>query len=193
MVERGVLARTLGPGHFPHQLSWLIDNPLRRLVLRPETLADRLPLTESAEVLEVGPGSGYFSVELARRLPRGRLELLDLQREMLVKARSKLDAAGHRNVGYTAHDVARPLPYKDGAFDVVVMVAVLGEVSDPEACLTNVRTVLRPGGTLAVHEHVPDPDRIPISVLRPLAERSGYIFQRLMGPRWSYTAIFERM
>ena len=92
--DRGVRARALGRGYFPHQLSCLIDNPLRRLLLTPAQLANRLPLTESSHVLEVGPGSGYFSAELARRVPQGRLELLDLQPEMLAKARRKLQARG---------------------------------------------------------------------------------------------------
>ncbi|MCG8683889.1 MAG: class I SAM-dependent methyltransferase [Desulfobacterales bacterium] len=37
-------------------------------------------------VLEVGPGSGFFSVEVIRRIPGGELVLLDLQPEMLEKA-----------------------------------------------------------------------------------------------------------
>ena len=113
----------LGRGHFPYQLSWLIDNPMRRLLVTPEQLANRLPLMESSVILEVGPGSGYFSVELARRVPRGRLELLDLQPEMLAKAKRKLLAGGFQNVGFTTQDASSPLPYEDEAFDIVVMVA----------------------------------------------------------------------
>ncbi len=193
MVERrGVLARALGRGYFPHQFSWLIDNPIRRLVLAPEQLADRLPLTASDHVLEVGPGSGYFSVELARRVRHGRLELFDLQQQMLAKARCKLDRKGILNVGYTAGDASRRLPFLDQSFDLAVMVAVLGEIPDTKSCLRQLFLVLRPGGVLAVHEHVPDPDRIRFSVLRPLVESEGFGFGRRWGPLWNYTAIFNR-
>lgn len=73
--EHGGMARALwallgGKVVFPHQFSWLIDNPLRRLVLSPETLAKRLPLSDSSRILELGPGSGYFSAALAARVPR---------------------------------------------------------------------------------------------------------------------------
>src|SRR4029453_700291 len=51
--------------YYPHQLSFLIDNPLRRLLISPSQFADRLSLNESSRVLEIGPGSGYFSVEIA--------------------------------------------------------------------------------------------------------------------------------
>lgn len=89
-ARRGTIARTLGRGVFPHQLSWLIDNAARRLIVSPRTVADRLSLTPASRLLEIGPGSGYFSGEFAKRLPRGRLELFDLQPEMLAKAKAKL-------------------------------------------------------------------------------------------------------
>ena len=59
----------------------------------PADLAAALELTGSETVLELGPGSGFFSREVAGRLPRGRLELFDIQPEMLAKARRKLDGA----------------------------------------------------------------------------------------------------
>ena len=190
--NRGVLARALGRGYFPHQLSWLIDNPLRRLLLTPGQLADRLPLSESSDVLEVGPGSGYFSAELARRVPQGSLELLDVQSEMLAKAKRKLQSGRYRNVGYTTHDASERLPFPDESFDVAVLVAVLGEIPNAQSCLTEHFRLLRPGGVLAVHEHVPDPDRIPFEELRTLVEACGFRFCQRWGPLWNYTATFER-
>ncbi len=75
---------------------------------------------------------------------------------------------------------------------MVVLVAVLGEVQDWEACLRHLRRVLQCGGVLAVHEHVPDPDRIPLSLLRPMVEGAGLQFRQRWGPRWNYTATFDR-
>ena len=80
-MTRGNWARV-----FPHQLSWIIDNPLRRLIISPETLAERLTLSDSSRILELGSGSGYFSAALAAHVPNGWLEMFDLQPEMLAKA-----------------------------------------------------------------------------------------------------------
>ena len=66
---------------------------MQRLILSPKKLADRLHLKEDFNVLEIDPGSGYFSVEVARCIPQGHLELFDLQKEMLEKARHKIEAA----------------------------------------------------------------------------------------------------
>jgi hypothetical protein len=77
------MQRGRGTDHFPHQLWFIMDNPVRGLLVNPRRLIDRLELSGSEDVLEVGPGPGLFSVEIARRLTTGRLELLELQPEML--------------------------------------------------------------------------------------------------------------
>ncbi len=177
---------------FPHQMSFLLELPFRALLITPSQLADRLSLTARSKVLEVGCGSGVFSVEVARRLPRGHLELFDLQPEMLAKARQKIEAAGlARVVGYTQGD-ARELPLPTAGFDVAFLVAVLGEVPEPNKCLATLARVIRPGGMLSITEHLPDPDFSSLSTLRLLVEREGFKFIESFGPPWSYTANFRR-
>ncbi len=191
--EHGNMARALwARGVFPHQFSWLIDNPLRRLVLAPETLAERLPLSDSSRILELGPGSGYFSLALAARVPRGRLELFDLQPEMLAKAERKLRSGGHQNIGYTTGNASEDLSFPDSHFDVAFLSSVLGEVPDQERCLRSLHRVLRPTGTLAFHESIPDPDLIRFATLRGLVEPQGFKFQHRWGQPWNYTATFVK-
>jgi ubiquinone/menaquinone biosynthesis C-methylase UbiE len=111
---------------------------------------------------------------------------------MLIKAKRRVTGCGLTNVGYAAADASTPLPYADGSFDVVTLIAVLGEVPDQVACLGHVRRVLRPKGVLAVHEHVPDPDRIKYVTLRSLAESVGFTYHKRLGPSWNYTMLFTR-
>jgi len=177
--------------YYPHQLSFLLDNPIRRLLISPGQFADRLSLTESSRVLEIGPGSGYFSREIARRIPRGHLELMDLQPEMLAKARHKLDAAGLKNVGYTEGDAAN-LPFANASFDVAALVAVLGEIPNNQRCADSLYRVLRPGGFAVFHEHLPDPDIVKLSTLRTLVGGAGFRFIRSWGRWYNYTAAFEK-
>ena len=177
--------------YFPHQLSSLLDNPLRRLFIGPEEFADRLSLTDTSRVLEIGPGSGYFSIEIARRIPQGHLELFDLQPEMLHKARRKLDAAGLRNVGFTEGD-ASALPFPNGSFDVVTLVCVLGEVPNQKRCVEALFRVIRPGGTAVFHEQLPDPDIFKLTTLTSLVAGSGFKLKRTWGRWYNYTAAFEK-
>ena len=136
-------------------------------------------------------GSGLFSVEVARRVPQGHLELFDLQPEMLEKARRKIESAGlEKVVGYTQGD-ARKLALPKAEFDVAFLVAVLGEVPEPEKCLRALRRVLRPGGLLSITEHLPDPDFSRFSQVRALVEHEGFEFTERFGHAWSYTANFR--
>ena len=191
--QSNVLARAVwARGIFPHQFAWLLDNPLRRLIITPGELADRLPLQADSSVLEIGPGSGYFSVELAARTPRGRLHLVDAQPEMLMKARAKLESRRFTHIVYSVGDAGAGLPIEKGTIDVAVLVSVLGEVSDMTRCLTLLFDVLRPGGVVAIHESLPDPDLVPQRELITLAERAGLIPEKLIGRRWNYTALLRR-
>ncbi|WP_145954996.1 methyltransferase domain-containing protein [Thermococcus sp. 5-4] len=190
-TEKGILERFLGRGVCPYQLSFILDSPFRRLILSPQRLADRLHLKEDSRVLEIGPGSGYFSVEVARRIPHGHLELFDIQQEMLEKAHHKIESAGLNNVGFTRGD-AVDLPFDEGEFDVVFLVAVLGEVSDPEACLRSIYKVLRPSGLLSITEQPGDPDFLPQRTVIAMAEKQGFKFVESYGGKRNYTANFRK-
>ena len=188
---KNMLKRFWGKGVYPHQLSFLLDSAVRRLILSPERLADRLRLKPDSHVLEVGSGPGYFSVEVGRRVPRGRLVLLDLQREMLLKARRKVAAAGLQNVSVVQAD-ASALPFREASFDVVFLAAVLGEVHDPGACLRAAFAVLRTDGILSVTEQPGDPDALPASTIRSLAAEAGFYFTQRFGKRRSFTLNFGK-
>jgi uncharacterized protein len=176
MLERwrDVWRRFSGEGTYPHELSPFLLFPLRRLVLSPEQLVEQLQLTPSSRVLEVGPGPGYFSRTVARAVPSGRLVLLDIQREMLAKARHRLSGAGLRALCVQAGAAA--LPFAAASFDVAFLVAVLGEVSTPGACVADVARVLRPGGLLVIAELPGDPDALTEPRLRGLSEGTGLAF-----------------
>lgn len=182
---------TLVRGVFPHEMSFLLDLPWRNLTLSPQKLVARLALTPTSQVLEVGAGSGFYSVEVARRVSEGHLELLDLQPEMLKKAQQKIQAEGLSNVGYTPADAGK-LPLKADSFDVIYLVAVLGEIADQRAFLREARRVLKPGGILSISEHLPDPDFSPSAKVQSLVEKEGFEFMERHGARWSYTANFRK-
>jgi ubiquinone/menaquinone biosynthesis C-methylase UbiE len=184
-ILRGYFRR----GLFPGQLAFVLKLPLRRLILAPRTLADRLHLREDARVLELGPGSGYFSPTVARRLPRGGLHLCDLQAGMLWRTRRTLQEDDLQAAGCVQAD-ARALPYRGASFDVAFLVAVLGEVPAPAACLRDLHRVLRPGGLLSITEQPGDPDFLPLPTVRALAEGQAFTFQESYGRGKNYTANF---
>lgn len=180
-------ARELGLGKgkvYPADRAGLLLNPLRRLLTSPRRLERGIDLVPTARVLELGCGPGFFSPYLADRVPEGLLVLADLQVGMLERAR------GRARRGAPVQVDALALPFADGAFDAIVLVAVLGEVGDAGACLRELRRVLRVGGKLAVSETRTDPDYTRSEVLREFASDAGLRFLRAGGPPWEYTAHF---
>ena len=171
---RDIVQRFAGRGVYPHELAFLLESPLRHLILSPQKLANTLHLTADAHVLEIGPGPGYFSSEVARRIPGGQLVLFDIQPEMLNKSRIKLQRAGLKNLAVEGNAVF--LPFGPRVFDVVFLVTVLGEITQPGECLGCIGRILRPGGVLSLTEMRGDPDALSASDLIRLAEPRGFQF-----------------
>jgi len=187
---RDVWRRFSGRGAYPHELAFVLTIPLRRLIQSPRTLVRRLHLQRDSRVLEVGPGPGYFSADVAREIPQGRLVLFDLQREMLLKARRRLRRARAVNAAFVQGDGSH-IPFRSGAFDVAFLVAVLGEVPDPASCLESLHRVLRPGGILSITETIGDPDALSQDDAKALAESKGFDFIEVFVDRAGFTASFR--
>jgi ubiquinone/menaquinone biosynthesis C-methylase UbiE len=144
---------------------------------------------ESGEtVLEIGPGTGYYTLDVARTVER--LHVFDLQPEMLEHTLRRAREAGVDNVVPRQGD-ARTLPYADGVFDAAFLVTVLGEIPDQEAALRELRRVVRPGGRLVVGELFGDPHMVGEKALRRRAAATGWRFERRVGPRLGYFGVLR--
>jgi len=142
-------------------------------------------------VLEVGPGTGYYALRTARWLsPEGRLDILDVQQEMLDHTMRRADRLGLANIVPARAD-ARELPYQDGSFDAAYLVATLGEVPEQDRALEELRCVLKPGGRLVVGEGLPDPHMVRFGSLRAQAEAAGLAFEHRIGGALGYFASFR--
>lgn len=162
------------PGPIPFAQAGHLLHPLRRLILSPPGLVRRLSLEPDSAVLELGPGPGYFSIEVARAIPKGRLVLVDVQQEMLDMARRRLEDRGLTNVEYLKGD-AVSLPLADSSVDVAFLVAVLGEVLEPGAALHELHRVLRRGGTLSLTEQmIGDPHALSRADMLKMAQEAGF-------------------
>lgn len=120
---------------------------------------DRNPLTSLEEpvvraalanvrgrsVLDLGCGTGRHALWLAAQ--GATVTAVDFSAGMLAEARRK---PGVEGVRFVVHDLHEPLPFEDGAFEVVVSGLVLEHLRDPDAFFGEVRRVLRGGGRAVV-------------------------------------------
>ena len=189
-VAAAALWWRLNPSACPYNQRFWVEAPhpfITRARLR-EALAPR----PGERVLEVGPGTGYYTLDVAESVgPEGRLDVFDLQQEMLDHTMRRAGERGLANL-VPAQGDARELPYADATFDAAFLVTVLGEVPDQDAALRELARVLRPGGRLVVGELFGDPHWVAPQTLRRRGEAAGLAFERRVGPAVGSFTVLRR-
>jgi tRNA A58 N-methylase Trm61 len=140
---------------------WLV-RPEREAEEQPEKALDALNLKPGMVVADIGAGVGYMSLRLAKRVgPSGRVYANDLQPEMLAKLRENAAKGKINNVVTVLGDVADPkLP--PNTMDLVLLVDVYHEFSQPQQMLRKIRETLKPDGRLVLLEYRAEDPNVPI-------------------------------
>src|SRR5690242_8656886 len=140
---------------------WL-DRPEREEEEAPDLAIDLLNLRPGMFVADVGAGTGYMTFRMARKVaPNGKAYAEDLQPLMLEgrRARAQHDTiASVQPVLGTANDPKLPT----GQLDLVLLVDVYHEFSEPQAMLDRIRESLKPDGRLVLLEYRKEDPKIPI-------------------------------
>jgi ubiquinone/menaquinone biosynthesis C-methylase UbiE len=100
------------------------------------------------DALEIGSGTGYFSLNLVQLGVIGRLTATDISPRMLNRLTATAAMLGLEEVSTVATE-AEELPFEDESFDLVFGHAVLHHIPDLDRAFAEFRRVLRPGGMIA--------------------------------------------
>jgi ubiquinone/menaquinone biosynthesis C-methylase UbiE len=177
------------PTAFPYFARPILDFP-RPFITRAglvEVLAPQL----GERILELGPGTGYYTLPVAERIgSQGTLDILDIRQSFLDDALGRACRGGFRNVVATCGD-ARSLPNPDDSFDAAYLVSVLGEISDQVAALHELQRVLKPDGRLVIGEIFIDPDFPRFAWLVKRSRAAGFRLERRAGTPFAYFAEFR--
>jgi ubiquinone/menaquinone biosynthesis C-methylase UbiE len=188
-IAAWVMRERTQPSACPYGQRVFLDLP--RPFMRRDTLRRLLQPAAGEQVLEIGPGLGWYSLDIAPRLaPGGSLSVLDLQQPMLDELMRRAAGGGIGNIVATQGD-AQQLPFANGAFDAAFLVATLGEIPDKDQALREIRRVLKPGGRLVVGEGQPDPHMVGSDDLLVRAELAGLRFEEKDGGSLGYLARFR--
>jgi len=176
----------------PQFLADAIDNPLRRRVQPPDETPARHLIEPGMTVLEVGPGNGTYTVATARRVgDKGKVVTIDIEPKMIERVTRRAQAEGIENIEARVADV-HYLPFEDGYFDAIYMIAVVGEIPAPEKAMKEFYRVLRPSGTLAFGELLNDPDYPRAGTLIRKGASAGFRLKEKVGNFFYYTLILEK-
>ena len=149
--------------------SWL-ERPSRYQEERPDLLIQALDVKAGQLVADIGAGTGYFSLRLARKLgPKGRVLAVDIQQEMLDKLSNRLKKENISTVIPILGNETNPhLPLQ--TLDLVLMVDVYHEFSYPWEMMQKIGDALKPGGQVVLVEYRAEDPSIPIKNLHKMSE-----------------------
>ncbi|HZK57342.1 MAG TPA: class I SAM-dependent methyltransferase [Clostridia bacterium] len=186
-----IFDRITKQGVFPHQLAFTLLIPLRNIFLSPRKLIQRLELKEDYNILEIGPGPGYFSSSIAKAIPRGKLVLADIQQEMLDYAWRRLIRKKIYNVEFHLCN-GLDFPFENNRLDIIYMVTVLGEIENKKEYAREFFRLLRPGGILSISEQIGDADKMSIDEIKGLFYNFGFEVDRFYGTKNNFTINLQR-
>src|SRR3984893_944399 len=140
---------------------WL-ERPERETEEQPDKALDALVLKPGMTVADIGAGTGYMSLRMAKRVgPNGKVYANDLQPEMLRLLRENAAEAKLTNVETVLGAESDPKLPK-GQMDLVLLVDVYHEFSQPQQMLRKIREALKPDGRLVLLEYRKEDPKIPI-------------------------------
>jgi ubiquinone/menaquinone biosynthesis C-methylase UbiE len=143
--------------------AWL-DRQERDLEEEPEKALEALNLKTGQTVADIGAGTGYMTVRMAKRVgPSGRVYAEDVQPEMIDLMRKRLARDRVTNVTPVLGLFDDPkLPA--GTLDLELLVDVYHEFSEPQKMLRGLRDALKPGGRLVLLEYRKEDPTVPIRI-----------------------------
>ena len=154
----------------------------------PDKAIQALGLKPGMTVADVGAGSGYFTVRMAKLVgPDGKVYATDIQQQMLDILGKRLRAEKIPNVELVRGTVTDPnLPA--GKMDLILMVDVYHEFSEPQAMLRKMKEALAQDGRLVLIEFRKEDPAVPIRLehkmsvaeVRAELEAEGFKLDRLV-------------
>ena len=129
----------------------LLEPPDRDVWQRPEQIMDALQIAEGSVVADLGAGSGWFTIRLARRVgPNGKVYAEDIQQPMVSAMNLRIQREGLEKIVRTVLGTASDPSLPRNALDAVLIVDTYHEMEDPVVLLRNVGASLKPGGRLGI-------------------------------------------
>lgn len=124
------------------------DDPERDAWQKPEEIVNALHIDPASSVADVGAGTGYFAMRIAKRIPGGKVFAADVEPDMVryLGERAKREKATNVMAVQAAPDAANlPEPV-----DLILVVDTYHHIGNRTAYFAKLKSSLRPGGRLAI-------------------------------------------
>jgi len=132
----------------------VFDDPARDAWQKPDEVVRALALAPDATVADIGAGTGYFAVRLARAVPQGRVYAADVSPSMVRHLAARAAEAKLPNL--VAVQAGTDDPHLPGAVDLALLVDTYHHIGDRSAYFARLRASLTATGRLAIIDFRPD-------------------------------------
>ncbi len=142
------------PDHMEHRFddpgkyAKSFDDPARDAWQLPARVIDTLALSSTSSIADIGAGTGYFSIRLAKAVPRGLVYAVDIEPAMLEHVRKRAAAESLGNVVTVQASGTSPKLPKPA--DVVIVVDTYHHLPNRPTYFSDLRKSLAPGGRVAI-------------------------------------------
>jgi ubiquinone/menaquinone biosynthesis C-methylase UbiE len=126
-----------------------LRDPQRLEDVNPELVWRTIEPQSDAVIIDVGAGVGFLTLPFAQHYPQAQIYACDILPGMLELLKESAAAESLSNINcLRMEDTTIPLP--DQFANLVMMLQVHHELTDPQSLLTDCHRVLKPGGVLAI-------------------------------------------
>ena len=148
-----------------------------KVLRKPETKIanDIVAKMGKGTILDLGSGTGYLSIEIARKAPGLQVHGIDLSRQMVKIARRH--ARGVNNAQFVFGNAAK-LPFRDKSIDLVVSTGALHHWRAPRLVFDECYRVLKTGAEVWIYDGCPEVFANPAD-RRKMNEKYGFLIGRL--------------
>ena len=134
--------------------SKIFDDPARDAWQKPGEVIRALALKPDAAVADIGSGTGYFAVRLARALPQGRVYGADVSVDMVKFLNER--AAKEKLPNLTSHQAGESDPKLPAPVDLALVVDTYHHIGGRSAYFERLKAKLKPAGRVAIVDFRPD-------------------------------------
>jgi SAM-dependent methyltransferase len=169
-----------------HQGIYWLERGTRESEERTDLLMDALDLKPGMTVADIGAGSGYFTVPMAKRVAPGIVYGTDIQPEMLAFLEARARTEKLTNITGILGDTSDTM-LPDGSLDLVLLVDAYHEFDQPWEMMTSIARALKPGGRVALVEYRGEDPEVPIKPLHKMTEAQARRELEAAGLTWIRT------
>lgn len=172
-----------------------LDNPQRRALFDPQPLLSELDVKGAKSVLDIGAGSGYFTIPAAK-MTEGTVYALDVEPKMLQIIKAKAEEEKLTNITYL-QGAMENVPLAGGTAERVIASLVLHEAETLDQGVAEIKRVMTAGGLCFILEWEkkeseqgpPLHHRISSEDMKKALEQHGLRIRRMHFPTDSHYSI----